>query len=68
MAYTSNDLYDFIEEETTCEITCSNCGKSEGTYGEAYWEKEGFFKKGWRATKRGNVYCPKCAKKKLKGK
>lgn len=63
--YTPDDLYGFIEEESTCEITCSNCGKQERTYGEAYYEQDTFFKKGWRATKK-NVYCPVCANKKLK--
>jgi hypothetical protein len=68
MKYEPDDLEDFIEEETICEITCSECRKQECTYGEAYYEKDTFFEKGWRATQRGNVYCPECASKKLKNK
>lgn len=63
--HTADELFDFIMEETTCEITCTNCGKSEGNYGDAMYEQDRFFNKGWRATK-DNCYCPTCAKKKLK--
>ena len=60
-----DELYDFIEEESTCTITCSNCNKYRSDFGYASHCQEDFFKRGWRATK-DNVYCPTCAPKKLK--
>ena len=66
--YTTDDLYNFIEEISTCTITCSSCGKDEQTYNsDAYYDQDKFFEKGWRATV-DNVYCPECAPKKLKPK
>jgi DNA-directed RNA polymerase subunit RPC12/RpoP len=62
MKYESSDLYDFIEVESS--IQCSNCGKGDIDMGEN--SEDEFFKRGWRATKKGNVYCPECAFKKLK--
>lgn len=64
--YKAEDLEDFIDEETECEIQCSLCGDTANEFGESYYEKNTFFKKGWRAVDDENVYCPKCAKKKLK--
>jgi Zn finger protein HypA/HybF involved in hydrogenase expression len=60
--YEPMDLYDFIETEAS--IHCSNCGEEDITMGEG--SEDHFFEKGWRATKKGNVYCPECASKKLK--
>ena len=59
--YEADDLMDFICYEASIE--CSSCKKSEGAWGEN--AENDFFHNGWRATKR-NVYCPECAKKKLK--
>jgi hypothetical protein len=60
--YEAMDLYDFIETESS--ITCSSCRKTDSVmYADS--GEEFFFEEGWRAT-RENVYCPKCAKKKLK--
>lgn len=60
--YEPEDLIDFIELEASIE--CSKCKKGDmvmySDTGEDY-----FFEAGWRATK-DNVYCPECAKKKLK--
>ena len=65
MKYEPMDLWDSIEVE--CAINCSNCQKRGVLHfvddDEA---SHAFFKKGWRATKSKNVYCPECAKKKLK--
>ena len=62
MKHEPMDLYDYIEIESS--IQCSNCGKDDLAIGDN--REEYFFDKGWRATKNGNVYCPKCALKKLK--
>jgi len=53
--------------QTTQEILCTNC-RVVGTVHEIddYNAAEYFQNKGWRATKHNNVYCPKCAKIKLK--
>lgn len=59
--YHAYDLTDFIQVEVTIE--CSNCQKVDGYLGEG--GEDYLFDKGWRATK-NNVYCPECAKKKLK--
>jgi uncharacterized Zn finger protein (UPF0148 family) len=67
MKYEPFDLYDSIETE--CTITCSNCGRQSSVHGiESDNAADVYFDEGWRATKNGNVYCPKCAKKKLKQK
>ena len=60
--YKHEDLEYFIE--TISEIICSNCGNSSVQHGDMY--SEDLFLDGWRATN-DNVYCPACAKKKLKG-
>jgi hypothetical protein len=67
MKYEPFDLYDSIETE--CTITCSSCGKQSSVRGaESDNATDFYFAEGWRATKSGNVYCPECAKKKLKQK
>ena len=50
----------------TAEITCTYCRKTDCI--QCYDDidaAEYFYKEGWRKGK-VNVYCPKCAKKKLK--
>ena len=60
--YDAMDLYDFIEVESY--IQCSRCATTHTTWGDN--NEQHFFNAGWRATKKGNVYCPECAAKKLK--
>ena len=59
--YKASDLAEFIEEVSS--IQCSNCGNEDSVWFDN--GEDQFFKKGWRATKY-SVYCPVCAKKKLK--
>ena len=67
MKYEPMDLYDSIETE--CTITCSNCGMQSGLNAVNDFEATDiYFDEGWRGTKKGNVYCPECASKKLKSK
>ena len=50
-----------------CTISCSSCSKEGVIYGSDDDEASYiFFEHGWRSTKKENVYCPECAKKKLK--
>ena len=63
MKYTAWDLFEHIT--TRSDISCSSCKNSDYIY-EAGEAEDFYFERGWRATKHGNVYCPKCAKKKLK--
>ena len=59
------DLWDSIETE--CTITCSNCGIQSNLHCiDPADTLDVFFDEGWRGTKKGNVYCPDCASKKLK--
>ena len=52
---------------TTQDITCSNCRTTSTLHNiEGYEAAEEFQAIGWRATKSNNIYCPKCAKIKLK--
>ena len=63
--YEPIDLWDSIETEST--ITCSNCGiQSSLSFVDSDEATDIFFEEGWRGTKKGNVYCPKCSSKKLK--
>lgn len=62
MKYTAEGLYEFVMTESS--LRCDNCHEEGTTFMNDYAE-EHFFKKGWRATK-SKVYCPTCAKKKLK--
>lgn len=63
--YEPIDLLDIIETE--CTITCSNCGiQSSLRFVDTDEATDIFFEEGWRATKKGNVYCPECSNKKLK--
>ena len=58
-------LYEGCETSTT--ITCINCGHSDILMGlDEFSSSEMFYENGWRATIHNNIYCPKCAKKKLK--
>jgi len=52
--------------EVVSTITCSSCGATQSSWTDDYYASEEFIGKGWRATRNRNVYCPKCAKKKLK--
>lgn len=63
--YTPNQLNEFVNEVTYTEIYCSGCRVHKERYMDEDSFTEEVFKEGWRATKE-NVYCPKCAKKKLK--
>lgn len=64
--YTADQLNQHIYECIQSSVDCGNCQRSETLFVESYLAQEDFFQKGWRATKNGNVYCPECAKKKLK--
>lgn len=59
------DLVEYMETEI--KIDCFGCDATDESWvaDEVDFAKD-LFKKGWRVTSRGNVYCPKCAKKKLK--
>ena len=59
-------LYEAIQEFSM--ITCSSCYDSDETPGDGIVGSMVFKSEGWRGTRYGNVYCPKCAKKKLKSK
>lgn len=63
MKYKASDLYDYISEFTEHDIMCE-CSESDRVINN-YEPEEVFFKRGWRATKDGYLYCPKCAKKEL---
>ena len=61
----SDRIYEAMD--TLHTIICSNCGKNGYVHDiDDWWAVEDFKNRGWRATKHGNVYCPDCAKKKLK--
>lgn len=65
MKRNENDLMDHITY--FAEITCCNCKQTGNDYNaNEMYTPEKFFKDGWRATV-ANAYCPKCAKKYLKG-
>lgn len=52
---------------TTQDIICANCKSSSTLYNIGEFEAaEKFQSMGWRVTKYNNVYCPNCAKVKLK--
>lgn len=58
-------LMDNIHSEFS--ISCSSCRKigiERDT--DDWYAAEALHAKGWRATNHGNIYCPDCAKKKLK--
>lgn len=57
-------LVEFVETEATISCTAKNCKSVVVGYGE-YDVSRDAYDKGWRAT-HSNVYCPSCAKKKLK--
>lgn len=61
--YVAEQLYDSVQ--TTTDITCTKCRKSDITCGDEWIACDTFFSKGWRATP-NNTYCPDCAKKHLK--
>ena len=62
MSKNQDKLADMIH--TTCEITCSKCGKGSKVYDD-YMFAESLDEAGWKATGM-NVYCPECNKKKKK--
>ncbi len=62
--YSAEDLEEFIDEQTTSDITCTKCGATDTKFDEAYYVKDDFYKKGWRVIDDENVYCPRCVKKK----
>lgn len=65
MKYKADDLYNYIT--TTHEIECINCDTTDAIGDcDEIDALEYFFNEGWRVTKGEMVYCPKCAKKKLK--
>lgn len=62
------DQQDLISEYVwvVAEVQCSSCGKASFDEGGDYNLSAGeFYGQGWRATQQ-NIYCPKCAQKKLK--
>lgn len=66
MNYKYSDLVDYIQ--ILANIDCDNCSKSAISECCDGWDAaDEFFRNGWRVTRSGNVYCPDCAKKKLKG-
>lgn len=54
----------------SADVSCYGCHKTETIYpiSDEFEVAEIMKEEGWRATKYGNVYCPKCASKKLKPK
>lgn len=66
MSKNAEELY-YVAVETHSEITCINCRKTETAHQtEGVEAAEKFDEMGWRITRNQNVYCPTCAKKKLK--
>lgn len=64
MKYKAEDLYEDIH--SMVDITCNHCGLNNHYHNlDEYDACDVFFKDGWRSTT-NNVYCPKCAAKKLK--
>ena len=55
-------LWEHIEQGMEM-ITCTHCLLTKEDYEICPSE---LYEQGWRATIAGNVYCPSCAKKKLK--
>jgi hypothetical protein len=61
------DLVEYMEVQI--EINCQgrNCEKSDGAWGEDEFEfAKDLWKKGWRISRQGTLYCPSCSKKHLK--
>jgi|WetSurMetagenome_2_1015567.scaffolds.fasta_scaffold1436432_2 hypothetical protein len=69
MTKEEENLLEYINEETIYSVMCSNClnEKIEHNYDPIFFVEE-CVEEGWKVTKYGNIYCPECAKKKLKGK
>jgi DNA-directed RNA polymerase subunit RPC12/RpoP len=61
-------VYEMWENiETQNNIRCTSCKQFSHRYDEdPYHSAKEFISGGWRITKYGNIYCPKCSKKKLK--
>ena len=63
----SIDLVEYMQ--TTIEIECQarNCDQSDTAWceDEVEFAKE-LWKKGWRISRQGTLYCPICSKKHLK--
>lgn len=63
----SNDLDGYIDTQHSVECQSRSCSESDATgYCDETEAEVYFWNKGWRVTAYGNLYCPKCAKKKLK--
>lgn len=54
----------------SADVSCYGCHKTETIYpiSDEYEAVDIMKQRGWKATKYGNVYCPKCVSKKLKPK
>ena len=63
MKYSALDLYDEIQPLS--EIVCTSCRKTDKACEDSDLACIIFFSRGWRKTA-ANIYCPECAKKKLK--
>ena len=61
------ELYEHCETVSTIHCTTFKC-KNRSTHHQIDPMEAGalWYQEGWRATKHQNVYCPACAKKKLK--
>ena len=61
----SDSLYDAII--VSVEISCNNCRKTNTIHEcDEFDACDSFYEDGWRMTRAQNVYCPECAKIKLK--
>lgn len=63
-----DQVYEIWENiETENSLRCTSCKLISRRHDEdPYHSAEEFIRTGWRITRFGNVYCPKCTKKKLK--
>ena len=62
-------LFNNIDYEQICTLRCCRCDKIETVHDIDDYDAVDEFKSfGWRSTKFENIYCPNCAKKKLKNK
>jgi hypothetical protein len=63
----SIDLVEYMEVTITVDCQATGCEKSDGAWCDDEFEfaKE-LWKKGWRISRQGTLYCPKCVKKYLK--
>lgn len=63
----SIDLIEYMETEIKIDCQSRGCEESDGGWcvDEVEFAKD-LWKKGWRISRQGTLYCPKCAKKKIK--